>query len=333
MSFEGARAAQLPGMGLQFGAPQAAGDAGAWRSLGGQEIMGGPPLQWPQAQQAAPAVHGGMLYGLESLLSTHAHGGLPPPPPHGALPSQSPLVQSLNASLLAQQAAMLGAHGAAGLPQSVLASLLADSANAGLAAQLTALASGDVHWRLQQALAAEAAATAHLQAAAAAHYAYLSAAALPGGAGAVGVAGGKPPGQSGGRFRGSRGSGKSSHRGGRAAAAAAGAAAAGIRAPTWAGAHWHPMAAVVSSGQLASGGTGVFLPAAAPHRSGRAERAPPSAAPAAQSGGASRGQSFDGASTGSEEGGSSTDSRDSETDCLPPPAPAGGRALPDEWAY
>lgn len=34
-----------------------------------------------------------------------------------------------------------------------------------------------------------------------------------------------------------------------------------IRAPTWAGANWHPMASVMSSGQLANGGTGVFIPA------------------------------------------------------------------------
>lgn len=33
------------------------------------------------------------------------------------------------------------------------------------------------------------------------------------------------------------------------------------RAPTWADANWHPMAQVVTSGQLANGGTGVFLPA------------------------------------------------------------------------
>lgn len=32
------------------------------------------------------------------------------------------------------------------------------------------------------------------------------------------------------------------------------------RAPTWAEPNWHPMAVVVQSGQLANGGTGVFLP-------------------------------------------------------------------------
>lgn len=32
------------------------------------------------------------------------------------------------------------------------------------------------------------------------------------------------------------------------------------RAPTWADSTWHPMAVVVASGQLANGGTGVFLP-------------------------------------------------------------------------
>jgi hypothetical protein len=45
-----------------------------------------------------------------------------------------------------------------------------------------------------------------------------------------------------------------------AASAPAPAKGAIAQAPKWAGSHWHPMADVVKSGQLANKGTGVFIP-------------------------------------------------------------------------